>query len=389
MDTLRRIYLDNAATSWPKPEAVYEAVERYQRDSGAAAGRGAYAEAIDAGRMIENTRGAVARLLGATDPRRVVFTANGTDSLNMAIHGVPAAGDHVVTTTTEHNSVLRPLETLERQGTIEVTHVDCDETGWVDPNAIAAAMRPTTRLVIVSHASNVTGTIQDLPAIASLVRATDALLLVDAAQTLGHVAVDVVELGIDLLASPGHKGLLGPLGTGVLYIADGVDEELAALRQGGTGSSSESVAQPAVLPDKYESGNLNCLGLAGLGAGLRYIEDRGAGEIETHIQALTAQMLAGVADIAGLTVFGPRDSSRQVGVVSVALEGYDPQELAVTLDASCRIQARAGFHCAAKIHQSIGSTEAGGTLRFSFGPFTTPDDVAAAVSSLRQLAAVV
>jgi cysteine desulfurase family protein len=384
-----RIYLDNAATSWPKPEAVYEAVDRYQRENGAAAGRGTYAEAIEAGRMIENTRVAVARLIGARDPRRVVFTCNGTDSLNMAIHGLLQPGDHVVTTTTEHNSVLRPLETLVARGAIEVTYASCDRAGWVDPEDVAAAIRPTTRLVVVSHASNVTGTLQDLRAIAGFVRATDALLLVDAAQTLGHVAVNVAELGIDLLACPGHKGLLGPLGTGLLYIAEGVDDHLSPLRQGGTGSSSESVLQPSVLPDKYESGNLNCVGLCGLGAGLDYIEEWGVESIERHIQALTATMLDGVADIAGLTVFGPRDISRQVGVVSVALEGYDPQELAATLDASCRIQVRAGLHCAAKIHRAIGSSDLSGTLRFSFGLLSTPDDVEAAVSSLKQLAALV
>jgi cysteine desulfurase/selenocysteine lyase len=388
MDTLRRIYLDNAATSWPKPEVVYEAVERYQRENGAAAGRGAYGEAIEAGRMIENTRAAVARLIGASDPRRVVFTSNGTDALNTAIQGLLSAGDHVVTTTTEHNSVLRPLETLCGQG-VEVTYVDCDPAGWVDPDDIAAAMRPDTRLVIVSHASNVTGALQDLSAIAGMVRSTSTLLLVDAAQTLGHVAVDVAELGIDLLASPGHKGLLGPLGTGLLYIAEGVDAQIAAIRQGGTGSSSDSVRQPSVLPDKYESGNLNCAGLCGLGAGLRYIEERGVAAIERHIQTLTATMLDRVADIPGLKVFGPGDSSRQVGVVSVALEGYDPQELAATLDASCRIQARAGFHCAAKIHQTIGSSDRGGTLRFSFGPLNTCEEVATAATSLGQLASLV
>ncbi|MEZ6071095.1 MAG: aminotransferase class V-fold PLP-dependent enzyme [Pirellulales bacterium] len=386
MDHQRRIYLDNAATSWPKPEAVYQAVDRYQRELGAAAGRGAYAEAIEVGREIDNTRSLVARLIGAGDPRRVVFATNGTDALNTAIHGLLAPGDHVVTTATEHNSVLRPLTQWVRGGSVEVSYVACDAVGWVDPEAIAATIRSSTRLVVISHASNVTGTLQDLEAIAEYVRESDALLLVDAAQTLGHVAVDVSELGIDLLAAPGHKGLLGPLGTGLLYVAEGIDAKLDARRQGGTGSQSESADQPMLMPDKYESGNLNCPGILGLGAGLRYLQQRGLETIEEQVRRLTAEMLAGLAEIPGVKLFGRADARHRVGVVSMALDGYDPQELAATLDASCRVQTRAGYHCAARIHRVIGSDATGGTLRFSFGPFNTSADVTAAVDALKQLA---
>ena len=229
MPSPRRIYLDNAATSWPKPESVYRAVDSYQREIGAAAGRGAYGAGLEADRIVAAARNGIARLIGAGDPRQIVFTANGTDSLNLAMHGWLRSGDHVVTTVVEHNSVLRPLRELIERRQIVVTRVPCDAAGLVDPDDIRRALRPTTRLVALVHASNVTGALQPAREIGEITRAHGAALLIDAAQTIGHVPLAVDELAADLLAAPGHKGLLGPLGTGVLYVRKGREQELQSV----------------------------------------------------------------------------------------------------------------------------------------------------------------
>ncbi|MGE0610694.1 MAG: aminotransferase class V-fold PLP-dependent enzyme, partial [Pirellulales bacterium] len=241
-----RIYLDNAATSWPKPDAVYDAVDRYQRECGAAYGRGVYAEATQAARLVEAARQGLAKWLGAGDPRRIAFTCNGTDAINLALHGLLRAGDHVVTTVVEHNSVLRPLRYLEDAGQINVDRVPCDGQGLVDAEAIRLALRPNTRLIALTHVSNVTGAIQPVDAVSAIAQEQGALLLIDAAQSAGHLPLNLARLPADLLAAPGHKGLLGPLGTGFLYVRPGL--ELRPVRQGGTGSHSNDDHQPADMP---------------------------------------------------------------------------------------------------------------------------------------------
>src|SRR4051794_6478479 len=253
---MARIYLDNAATSWPKAEAVYGAVDHYQRQLGAPAGRSSYAEASDVERMIGSCRKKIATLIGATDPFRIVFTFNGTDSLNLALHGLLRPGDHVVTTVCEHNSVLRPLRFLAQRD-ITTTYVPCDGHGYIDADAIREAITSKTRLIALIHASNVTGAIQSAEAVGKIAADHGVFFVLDAAQSLGHVPIDVTSLGCHLLAAPGHKGLLGPLGTGVLYIAPSVEQQLLPLRQGGTGTKSDEDRQPDSLPDRYESGNLN------------------------------------------------------------------------------------------------------------------------------------
>lgn len=387
MTTPRRIYLDNAATSWPKPEEVYAAVDRYQREVGAPAGRSAYAEASEAAQAVDGARQAIARLIGAADFRRVIFTLNGTDSLNLALHGALRPGDHVVTGVVEHNSVLRPLRALEDVGRIEVTRVGCDAAGVVDPEVVRASLRPNTRLIALTHASNVTGALQPVEEISTIARRHGALLLIDAAQSLGHVPLDVRRLSVDLLAAPGHKGLLGPLGTGVLYVAPGVEERLASIRQGGTGSRSEDDRQPEELPDKYEAGNLNVPGIVGLGAAVRWLRERGADAARRHEMSLIGRLLAGLSGIPGLVLYGPAAAADRVGVVSCSLEDYDPQEVAAMLDAACRVQVRAGLHCAPLMHRALGTLDRGGTVRFSVGPFNTEDDIDAAVEAMRELRA--
>lgn len=388
MNTNSRIYLDNAATSWPKPTCVYDAVDHYQREVGAPSGRSGYREAVEANQIVERTRSGIARLIGAQDPQQIVFTASGTDSLNLAIFGVLRPGDHVVTTVCDHNSVLRPLRALSDLGMITVSYVSCDSQGFVSPDDVQKAMQPETRLVAVVHGSNVTGAIQPVAEIGDMARQHGALLLVDAAQTLGHVPISVKSDLIDLLAAPGHKGLLGPLGTGVLYIRPSVEAELKPLRLGGTGSQSELDLQPEALPDKYEPGNHNLPGLAGLAAAAAFLHERTVESIQVHHAELVGQLLNGLTAIPGVCVHGPSDTDSRTSVVSFTLTGYDPQELAAVLETSGGVQCRAGLHCAPLMHRALGTLDRGGTVRLSPGWATTGEQIERTVELVSELASV-
>ncbi len=383
-----RIYLDNAATSWPKPPAVYDAADRYLRQCGAPHGRSGYREAMDASRIVQRARRGVAELIGVGDPRHIVFTYSGTDSLNLAIRGVVRPGDHVVTTVCEHNSVLRPLRWLAEHANVEVTYVPCDGAGFVSPDDVRAALRPKTRLAAVVHASNVTGAVQSIAEIGAVVREHDALYLVDAAQSLGHIPIDVASCGVDLLAAPGHKALMAPLGVGVLYIRPDLEREVAPLRCGGTGTQSDDDRQPDELPDRFEPGNHNLPGLAGLAAALDYLKERTVDDVNVHHHALTARLLGGLHEIEGLTVYGPPNANRRTSVVSLNHRGYDPQEFAAMLDASHRVQCRAGLHCAPRMHAALGTAELGGAVRLSAGCLTTAEDIDVALAAIQQAASV-
>lgn len=382
----KRIYLDNAATSWPKPEAVYDVVARYLRECGAPAGRSVYAEAHQANQAVTAARSALAKFIGADDPRRVIFTLNGTEALNLAIHGLLNEGDHVVTTVVEHNSVLRPLRELETNYGVKVDRVPCNVRGFVDPDDIARAIGPKTKLVAITHASNVTGTIQPISDIIRVAHDRNVLVLVDAAQTLGYLPIHVGEMGIDLLAAPGHKGLLGPFGTGMLYMRAGLEQQIRTLREGGTGTQSDDDRQPQTLPHKYEAGSLNVAGIVGLGAGIDFLRLQG-NRLREHHQLLAERLVAGLIDISGVKVFGPADPADRVGVVSITIDGYDPQEVAATLDGAHRVQVRAGFHCAPLLHQALGTLDLGGAVRFSIGVFNTEADIDAAISAVAEVAA--
>lgn len=385
--SLERIYLDNAATSWPKPEQVYAAVDRYQRELGAPAGRSSYTEAAMVSQSIADVRLQLARLLGVDNAAHVIFTFNGTDSLNLAIHGLLNDGDHVVTTVIEHNSVLRPLAHWQAVGRISVTHVACDQFGLIDPDAVRSALGSGTRLVAVSHASNVTGAIQPIAEISRIAHEAGALVLCDAAQTVGHMPVDMRELDVDMLATSGHKGLLGPLGTGVLALGPEVPHRLRSVRQGGTGTQSEHPRQPDELPSKYESGNLNVPGILGLGAGVEFLVQQGLPETQAHGRLLVERLLAGFRDIKGLRVLGPSDASARVPLVSIVMEGYDPQEMALGLDAVYRMQVRSGLHCAPLMHRALQTDKGGGTVRISLGPFNTQNDIDAVIRAVGEIAA--
>ena len=383
-----RIYLDNAATSWPKPEVVYAAVDRYQREIGASAGRGAYRTATEAGRVVEHARKSCAALLGVLDPRRIIFTPSATAALNQGIHGLLRSGDHVVTTVCEHNSVLRPLAEAGRRIGVETAYVDVDEAGVASAAAVAAALRPTTRLVVVSHASNVTGAIQPVAEIAAAARAAGAFVLVDAAQSVGHLPIDFHALGVDLLATSGHKGMFGPLGTGVLAIRAGLERELLPLEQGGTGVESQLDRQPTELPSRYESGSLNAPALAGLGAAAELVSRQPVALLAAHESRLTRRLIQGLAALPGVRVHGPPAEEPRAPVVSFQVEGYDPQELAAALDASAGIECRAGLHCAPRMHAALGTLNSGGLVRMSPGWATTSEEIDRTLEVIESLVAV-
>lgn len=387
MTSSPRIYLDNAATSWPKPEAVYAAVDNCHRRVGAAAGRGAYRESLEAGRLVEQARSGAARLIGAEDASRVVFGHNGTDALNLAIHGLLKRGDRVVSSVAEHNSVLRPLrDCFDRHG-IDLTYIACDGQGVIDLDDLRQALQEPARLVAVTHASNVTGALQPIEEISRLAKQAGAVVLVDAAQSLGHVPINVQQLGIDLLAAPGHKGLLGPLGTGLLYLAPGMERDVAPLRQGGTGTDSHSERPPDELPQRYEPGNLNVPGLAGLAAGCEYLLARTVADVRRHEISLTERFLVELRDARGVVLYGPQHADARVGVWSLNIDGFDPQELAAILDGSYGVCSRAGLHCAPRMHAALRTDSLGGTLRLSAGPLTTDAEIDFVVRAVREIAA--
>ncbi|MCB9852927.1 MAG: aminotransferase class V-fold PLP-dependent enzyme [Phycisphaerales bacterium] len=382
-----RIYADNAATSFPKPPEVMTAMQNYAAHLGASAGRGAYREAIDAGELLTEGRRLLARLINTPSPDAIVYTHNCSMALNLAIHGILRDGDHVVATMMEHNSVLRPLHLLLAENRIRVTWVAADSrTGIVDPGAIRRALQPDTRLVCVNHGSNVTGTVQRIDAIGDICKSHGAAFLVDAAQTIGHMPIDVLAAHVDLLAFPGHKALMGPLGTGALYIRPGLESDLRPLLQGGTGSISEQPEQPEFMPDRFEPGSHNAIGIAGLVAALKWIESKGIDALTAHDRALSERFLDATASISGLKVFGPNDVAQRVAVFSVAVEGLEAAELAAILESEFGILTRPGIHCAPFAHKTIGTDQCGGTTRLSFGALNTPTDIDRCVAALNELA---
>lgn len=410
----RRIYLDNAATSFPKPQRVHDAMMRYAMDVGGTAGRGNYHEAREGARVINQCRDRLCRYINGESPRHVIFAHNTSDALNLAIKGIVlaawmrdrAAPIHVVTTDMDHNSVLRPLHALRDLlgPSFEWTCVPAsdEETGVVHAADLAAAIRPTTVLVATLHASNVTGVLQPVGEYGRVCRAArvnspkpggGVPLLVDAAQSLGHEPVDVRAMDIDLLAIPGHKGLLGPLGTGALYIRPGIEQHMTTLREGGTGSRSEREVQPAELPDRFEPGSQNAVGIAGLSEGVAFLLERGEAIYE-HDRDLRRAMIEHLRDLdalgqtpgrLGLRLLGPRTAEGRVGVFSLVHDTLTPAELAAVLEQEYAVLARAGLSCAPRAHQTLGTTASGGALRLSVGPFTTRDDLRIAAEGLAHI----
>lgn len=376
------IYLDNAATSWPKPDCVYEAMVRFMREVGASPGRSGHRLAAEAERIRFDAREAIAELLGVRDPLRVVFALNATAVLNLVIQGLLPPGSHVVTTSMEHNSVMRPLE----QCGVSVSIMPCNPDGTLDPDAVDQHIRPKTRLIVVNHASNVCGTVLPIRAIGAKARQRGIPFLVDAAQTVGCRPIDLQADNLDLLAFTGHKSLLGPSGTGGLVIHEDFDIGLLpALTSGGTGSRSEQETQPDFLPDKYEAGTPNIVGIAGLGAAVRYILDRGVEQIRQYERDLTQRLVEGLCGIAAVRIFGVQDPTRQTATVSFTVDGRSVSEIAQALDERFGIMCRPGLHCAPQAHRTLGTLPEG-TVRFALSPFTTEAHITRAVDAVASLA---
>lgn len=375
------VYLDNAATSWPKPESVYRAVNRFMRQVGATPGRGGHRREEEAQHIAAETRAALARLFHAPDPDSVAFTMNGTQAINMALKGLLGPGDHVITSSIEHNALWRPLKALERRG-VQVTAVPCTPDGTLDPADVEAALQSNTRLVAMLHSSNVLGTILPIAEVGEIAHRHGALFLVDTAQTAGAYPIDMEAMQIDLLAFAGHKGTYGPHGTGGLVVRPGVT--LDTWVEGGSGVESALETMPESLPARLEAGTQNAAGIAGLLAGVRFVLEQGVERIRAHEMEMCGLLIQELQATPGLTVLGPDDLAQRTAVVSVIIAGYSPDQLAAVLDQAFDVATRAGLHCAPQAHRTAGTLD-GGALRFSPGYFTTAEDVRYAVESLREI----
>lgn len=376
------IYLDNAATSFPKPESVYQTLDRFARSELANPGRAGHKMALSAERALDDARHLLNQLFHGAGPERFVFTLNCTDGLNMAFKGVLAEGDHVITTDLEHNSVSRPLRKMELDGRITLSRVPADGGGTIDPDAIRKAITPRTRLIALTHGSNVLGTVQPIADVGRLARDHDLLFLVDAAQTAGVVPIDLQEQFIDLLAFPGHKSLLGPTGTGALYV--GPRARLRAWREGGTGGDSSNETQPGEFPYYLEGGTPNVLGVAGLAAGVRYLLDQGLERIRRHETELTERLWQRLEGLDGCRVLGHRDMARRVGTLSFHCDILPAAEIGGILDQAFDIAVRPGLHCAPYIHRALG-TFPDGAVRVSPGPFSTEGDIDRLADALAEI----
>lgn len=376
------IYLDNAATSYPKPEVVYKAVDHFNRNLGSNPGRGSSRTVLKAGSVLLEAREALARLFSIKDSANIAFTLNITESINIGLKGFLKPGDHVITTSMEHNAVARPLYVMSRQG-VEWTKVPCSADGTLDPTEIEKAIRDNTRMICMLHASNLVGTIMPIREAGKIARKHGLLFMVDSAQTAGVLPIDVQEQNIDILTFTGHKGLLGPQGTGGIYIRPGLI--VNPLKQGGTGSLSEDLEQPVFMPDLLESGTPNTPGIAGLLAGVGFIAGESLAEIRAHEKSLTKMLISGLKEISGVRLYGPDDINKRTAVVAFNIEGVDCGELGLTLDYEYGISTRSGLHCAPLAHATLGTLQTG-ACRISPGYFNTEEDINQAVQAVFSIA---
>ncbi|MDZ4159047.1 MAG: aminotransferase class V-fold PLP-dependent enzyme [Anaerolineaceae bacterium] len=379
------IYFDNAATSWRKPPEVAGAMLAFMEEVGANPGRSGHRLSIEAARIVYAARQGVADLFNAPDPLRVVFTPNVTEAINLALYGLLRPRDHIITSSMEHNAVMRPLRALAEKG-VELTVLPCSPQGVLDPESIEAALRPNTRLVALNHASNVTGSLLPVPQAGQICRHHGVLLLSDEAQTAGAYAVDMQADQIDLLAFTGHKAMCGPMGSGGLILGERVDARaLQPLKRGGTGSFSELELQPDFLPDRFESGTLNAAGIAGLNAAVRWLMEQGVDAIRRHEETLCQQLIDGLRSIPGVAVYGGLDARYQTATVSFNIAGMAPSDVGQRLDEEFGILCRVGLHCSPAAHRTIGTFPAG-TVRFGLGVFNTPAEIETALAAVRSLA---
>ena len=376
------VYLDNAATSWPKSQAMIAATLAYLENCGGSPGRAAHGKALESARMVYDTREVLATLFNAPSAEKTIFAKNATEAMNMVLFGFLNGGDHVVTSSVEHNSVMRPLRHLETLG-ISFSVVPCDASGRLDPVAVKKALTPRTRLIVLTHASNVTGTLLPVEEIGAIARKAGVRFAVDAAQTAGVCPIDMSAAGIDFLVFTGHKGLGGPQGTGGLVLGPEVD--LRPFLFGGTGSASESELQPSFLPDKLESGTLNAVGLAGLGAAVAELTEVGITKVLEHERRMICLLRNGLLDLPQVTVYGPKNPDECIGVLSLNISDIPCTEAGLRLERDFGILTRTGLHCSPAAHHTLG-TFARGTVRFSVSRFTTEDDVQAALAAIVDIA---
>jgi len=377
------IYFDNAATSWPKPPEVNAAMQKYMRKIGANPGRSGHRLSIEAARIIYSAREKLAQLFNITDPLRIVMTQNATEGLNIAIFGLLKSGDHVITSSMEHNSVMRPLRTMERRG-VELTVISCDREGLIDPAHVNGAVKKNTRAIFMTHASNVTGGVMPIADIGRIARERGLVFCVDAAQTAGCYPIDVEAMNIDLLAFTGHKSLFGPSGTGGIYIREGLENKIEPLCVGGTGRRSEVEEQPAFMPDRYEAGTPNTVGIAGLQTGVDFVLSEGVDQIKRREEELLKTFMEGIKGMPDVILYGQTDTHKRTPVVSFNIAGMDPAAVALELDDRFNIMARSGIHCAPSAHKTIG-TYPQGTVRFSFSYFNTQEQIAKAIDAIRKI----
>jgi len=379
------VYLDNAATSWPKPPEVREAMVKFMEEAGGNPGRSGHLLSIEAARTIYEAREALSVLFHVKDPSRIIFTLNATESINLVLKGLLKPGDHVITSSMEHNSVMRPLRDLETRG-IALSVIPCTREGRLDPGEVERRIRSNTKMIVLNHASNVTGTLLPIKEAGWIAKKHRLLFLVDAAQTAGAYPIYMEEDGADLLAFTGHKSLYGPQGTGGLVIGEWVNEkEIAPLKQGGTGSRSEFEEQPNFLPDRFESGTPNGVGIAGLLAGVRFVLAKGVDQIRQNENRLMDNLKGGLEQIPGLQLYGPESSTDRIATLSFNLSGISSSDVAFGLDREFGILCRSGLHCAPSAHRTIG-TFPEGTIRFGLSLFNTEGEIEATVRAVSHIA---
>ncbi len=381
---MKEIYLDNAATSRHKPDKVQKAMNNYFNQIGCSPGRGGYECSLQASRLILKARRNIAKLFNVPTPEQIIFTHNITHSLNYTIKGLLNEGDHVITTSMEHNAVLRPLNSLQEKGIIKVTYISCNQDGTLNPDNIKQAIKDNTKLLVFTHASNVTGTLMPIQKLANIAQEHNLISILDTAQTAGSYKLDFSQLKVDVLAFTGHKGLMGPTGTGGFAISNQAAEMINPLIEGGTGSVSDKEYQPDFLPDKFESGTLNTVGITGLNAGIKFIMETGIEKIKKHKLKLMQKLLNGLQEITKIKVHGPQNINWQTSTISINVENCDLGELSFTLDDKYGIMTRSGLHCAPFAHKTIG-TFPEGTLRFSLGYFNTEKEIEFTLKKLKQI----
>jgi len=378
------IYLDNAATSFPKPEEVYTFMDGFYRRFGVNPGRSGYDLCMEAGETVEKTRKMLTQFFNGDDPNRLCFSYNSTDALNLIINGMLREGDHAVSTTLEHNSVLRPLYHRKLDEAVEVDYVPFDKNGFVDPDDFPKKFRRNTRLVIVNHASNVIGTIQPIREIGKCCKERGVPFAIDASQSAGKIPIDIEEQNVDVVAFTGHKSLLGPTGIGGLYVREGI--EIGFTRAGGTGVRSAVRTHLSEYPYRLEYGTLNTLGVAGLNAGLNWIKQKGVAGIHDHEMRLTAMLRDGLREIEGVTLYCQDNLENHIGVLLLNVDGMEAVNTGTILDVDYNIACRTGLHCAPLVHEQLGTDKIHGGVRFGVGPFNTEEHIKAAIEAVREIA---